>query len=228
MLYTHVAVQEVKRKRLIFQTDPIPRSLIKLSAKYCGGRVSSSTAPLPPCAESVTCVRVVPRQALSQAVKTQAMQVFRDVLVFTRVRFHAFPAPSGHAVRFACTHLLHRRSVHWCAPQVLRAGVTEPLLRDEIVCQLMKQTSEVRLCSVAAARVASAALLEQNHHVESNVLAWRLLYMCLRTFAPSPELQPFLLRYRVLGALAVRGEHARTRAPAATWPPWRTSARRPT
>eukprot|EP01097_Dermamoeba_algensis_P005188 TRINITY_DN3298_c0_g1_i1.p1 TRINITY_DN3298_c0_g1~~TRINITY_DN3298_c0_g1_i1.p1 ORF type:complete len:1335 (+),score=354.39 TRINITY_DN3298_c0_g1_i1:147-4007(+) len=59
------------------------------------------------------------------------------------------------------------------AREVLQTGIQEPLLRDEIYCQLIKQmTSNPTLASVDK--------------------GWRLMKLCLQTFPPSSEFENFL------------------------------------
>ena len=57
----------------------------------------------------------------------------------------------------------------------LLVGVNEPLLRDEIYCQLIKQTTN-------------------NPAGESIVLGFKLMYLCMATFPPSKELARYILR----------------------------------
>ncbi len=59
---------------------------------------------------------------------------------------------------------------------LLARGVAHPGLRNEIYCQLMKQTS----------RCSDAGRLEKG---------WRLLYLCLRHFPPGRDLAPYLLSH---------------------------------
>jgi hypothetical protein len=54
------------------------------------------------------------------------------------------------------------------ASELLRRGQEEPFLRDEIYVQLIKQTSE-------------------NVNLRSELLGWKLIYLCLLTFAPQEE-----------------------------------------
>jgi hypothetical protein len=56
------------------------------------------------------------------------------------------------------------------AYDVLMAGVTQPLIRDEIFCLLIKQTT-------------------QNPSTESLLYGLKLLYLCLSTFPPSAGLK---------------------------------------
>mgnify|MGYP002403097732 CR=1 FL=1 len=58
----------------------------------------------------------------------------------------------------------------------MRVGVSEPLLRDEVYCQLIKQTTK-------------------NPNQRSLLLGLKLLWLCASCFPPSPELYPFLLSH---------------------------------
>jgi len=60
------------------------------------------------------------------------------------------------------------------AYEVVNTGVNEELLRDEIFCQLIKQTCK-------------------NPSMDSCLLGWKLMYLCVSTFWPSDELRPCLL-----------------------------------
>lgn len=106
----------------VHQKEPIPRSLMKLSTAYCGGKNESIK------------------------VKTEAKELFKNILGFMKDRFHTYPAVLGHEILDQC--------------------LKTPLLRDEIFCQLIKQTTE-------------------NRSTESLLLGWKLIYLCLSCFGPT-------------------------------------------
>lgn len=93
----------------------------------------------------------------SKALKNEAREIFKSILGFMKDRFHAYPITLAHEVVFR--------------------GLEEPLLRDEIYCQLIKQTTK-------------------NPSAESLCLGWKLVYLCLSTFPPaSEELEKILLSH---------------------------------
>ena len=66
-------------------------------------------------------------------------------------------------------------------------GVKDPQMRDEIFCQLVKQTTS-------------------NPKVESNFLGWKLMVLCASAFAPSRVFENHLLKYFAASAIAARGD----------------------
>ncbi len=84
----------------------------------------------------------------SKAVKLDAKEIFKSIMGYMGERFHAYPASLAH--------------------EVVYKGLEEPLLRDEIFIQLIKQTTK-------------------NPSVESVLLGWKLIYLCLKTFSPLTE-----------------------------------------
>jgi len=62
------------------------------------------------------------------------------------------------------------------AYEVVNVGVNEPLLRDEIFAQLVKQT-------------------QLNPRPESTLLGMKLFYLCISTFAPSSTMTPFVMSH---------------------------------
>jgi hypothetical protein len=93
----------------------------------------------------------------SKALKNEAREIFKSILGYMKDRFHAYPITLAHEVVFR--------------------GLEEPLLRDEIYCQLVKQTTK-------------------NPSMESLCLGWKLIFLCLSTFPPaSEELEKILLSH---------------------------------
>jgi hypothetical protein len=84
----------------------------------------------------------------SKAVKSDAKEIFKSIMGYMGERFHAYPASLAH--------------------EVVYKGLEEPLLRDEIFLQLIKQTTK-------------------NPSAESTLLGWKLIYLCLKTFPPLTE-----------------------------------------
>jgi len=81
---------------------------------------------------------------------------FKNVQCFMKDIYHAYPTSCGH--------------------QVLHTGYYEPKLRDEIYCQLIKQT-------------------RSNPSRESELLGWRLMYFSLRAFPPSEDLASIIIEH---------------------------------
>eukprot|EP00475_Leptophrys_vorax_P001557 TRINITY_DN10852_c0_g1_i3.p1 TRINITY_DN10852_c0_g1~~TRINITY_DN10852_c0_g1_i3.p1 ORF type:complete len:477 (-),score=136.89 TRINITY_DN10852_c0_g1_i3:83-1360(-) len=84
----------------------------------------------------------------AKALKNEAKEIFKSILGYMRDRFHAYPITLAHEVVFR--------------------GLEEPLLRDEIYCQLIKQTTN-------------------NPNPDSAILGWKLTYLCLSCFPPVTE-----------------------------------------
>jgi hypothetical protein len=84
----------------------------------------------------------------SKALKSEAKEIFKSIMGYMRDRFHAYPITLAHEVIFR--------------------GLEEPLLRDEIFIQLIKQTTK-------------------NPSNESLLLGWKLMYLCVKTFPPTTE-----------------------------------------
>ena len=61
------------------------------------------------------------------------------------------------------------------ADYIVQKGLSNPVLRDEILCQLCNQTWK-------------------NENLANNERGWQLLTYCLRSFAPSPILFKYLLK----------------------------------
>jgi hypothetical protein len=92
-----------------------------------------------------------------KALKNESKEIFKSILGYMKDRFHAYPVTLAHEVLFR--------------------GVEEPLLRDEIYCQLVKQTTK-------------------NPNSDSNILGWKLLYLCCSTFPPvTDELEKVILSH---------------------------------
>uniref|UniRef100_A0A7S0H256 Uncharacterized protein n=1 Tax=Amorphochlora amoebiformis TaxID=1561963 RepID=A0A7S0H256_9EUKA len=95
----------------------------------------------------------------AKALKKKAISTFDNLLRYMKVKFHAYPVTTGFAV--------------------VSAGHSEPALRDEIFCQLIKQTTET----------------PKN---EWQLLGFRLIYLCLSAFMPvrcAPVLLSHLARF---------------------------------
>lgn len=95
----------------------------------------------------------------SQRIKRQAPGIFKKILTF-----------AGDGKR---TSLADRVQA---ASDVLKTGSREELLRDEIFCQLVKQTRECPKPDVA-------------------LRSWQLIYCAARSFQPSSDFRPFLLSH---------------------------------
>mmetsp|Transcript_8252 Transcript_8252/g.20273 ORF Transcript_8252/g.20273 Transcript_8252/m.20273 type:complete len:1855 (+) Transcript_8252:338-5902(+) len=84
----------------------------------------------------------------AKGLKKKALLTFDNMLRYMKVKYHPFPDTTGFAV--------------------VSAGHAEPVLRDEIFCQLIKQTT------------ASPKL-------EYQVRGFKLMYLCLSAFMPIDE-----------------------------------------
>jgi len=122
-----------KKHRLIFQKDELPRSLFKLSIRYCDDN-----------------------QQKSKAVKKVTHTLFKSLRGFMGDIFHPYPLT--------------------LALEIVNIGRAEPLLRDEIFCQIIKQTSE-------------------NPSEESALKGLKLMYLCFTHFTCGEKLAPFLLTH---------------------------------
>eukprot|EP00475_Leptophrys_vorax_P043173 TRINITY_DN8223_c0_g1_i1.p1 TRINITY_DN8223_c0_g1~~TRINITY_DN8223_c0_g1_i1.p1 ORF type:complete len:597 (-),score=156.65 TRINITY_DN8223_c0_g1_i1:23-1609(-) len=98
-------------------------------------------------------------------IREQGKQLFRSLLNYLGVNFHQYPAT--------------------CAAEIISIGVKEPLLRDEIFVQLVKQTT-------------------QNDDEVMCIKAYKLMFLCLRLFPPDRESVHMVIRSH-LAAKAVRG-----------------------
>ena len=96
-------------------------------------------------------------------VKTLAKQCHKHIRGYMCDAYHPYPVSLGY--------------------EVVLVGVNERVMRDEILCQLVKQTSD-------------------NRNQASLLLGLKLLYLCLSTFQPSASLSPFILSHLALFALA--------------------------
>jgi len=95
-------------------------------------------------------------QRKSKLVKKIAKQIFQNIRGYMGDRYHMYPITLAY--------------------EVVNTGVNEELLRDEIFCQLIKQTTK-------------------NPSVDSQTLGWKLLYLCVSTFWPSEELRTILVSH---------------------------------
>lgn len=89
----------------------------------------------------------------SKQIKVLAKQVFKNIRGYQRDCYHSYPATLAY--------------------DVLMTAIAQPLLRDEVYCQLIKQTTA-------------------NPSADSQLLGLKLLYLCLSSFQPSPALKPCL------------------------------------
>eukprot|EP00808_Paulinella_micropora_P029785 g80335.t1 len=110
---------DVKKKRLVWQKDDMPRSLVRLNTAHCGN------------------------QQKSRIVKRIAKQIFKNIRGYMGDQYHAYPVTLAY--------------------EVVNTGVNEELLRDEIFCQLIKQTTK-------------------NPSQDSALLGWKLFYLSISTF----------------------------------------------
>jgi len=113
--------KQASLKRYTFQTKGIQESLIDFSASYLSLTISK-------------CVKQsrMGRWARTRARKLNEMAVasFEDILAFTTIRFHAYPALAGYAI--------------------IQKALRQPLLRDETCLQLLKQTTR---CGIPRAKI---------------------------------------------------------------------------
>ncbi len=92
----------------------------------------------------------------SKQIKQAAKEIFTDIRGYQRAVYHAYPATLAY--------------------NLVITGMGSPLLRDEIFCLLIKQTTG-------------------NPSPDSMLLALKLLYLCCSSFAPSSALRPCLLSH---------------------------------
>jgi hypothetical protein len=124
--------RKTKDSMFTWQKGDIPRSLVKLSTQYCGGKDKS------------------------KAIKTQAHTIFKDIRMFMGDLYHQYPAS--------------------LALEILLIGGKEPLLRDEIYCELIKQTTK-------------------NPNSESVLAGLKLFYLAIATFKPSDDLMSIIMSH---------------------------------
>ncbi len=98
-------------------------------------------------------VKLTGSKKISEQLEKYALQIFDNILCFCKDKYHAYPITCAHAV--------------------IERGVSEPLLRDEIYLQLIKQS-----------------LL--NSSAESTLRVWKLLYLVIWCWPPSHQLMPVL------------------------------------
>lgn len=79
-------------------------------------------------------------------VNARCVDMFKNIQAFMLDTYHSFPSSLGH--------------------EVVRVGHGEPVFRDEIFAQIIKQTTN-------------------NAQPSSNLLGWKLLYFCLVSFSPT-------------------------------------------
>mmetsp|Transcript_14919 Transcript_14919/g.23763 ORF Transcript_14919/g.23763 Transcript_14919/m.23763 type:complete len:255 (+) Transcript_14919:156-920(+) len=89
----------------------------------------------------------------ARSLKKKAIATFDNMLRYMNVKSHVYPTTTGLAV--------------------VTTGHAEPSLRDEIFCQLIKQTT-------------------QTPKVEWQLLGFRLIYLCLSAFMPEKASQQLL------------------------------------
>eukprot|EP00466_Bigelowiella_natans_P020892 jgi/Bigna1/71823/fgenesh1_pg.17_\ len=94
----------------------------------------------------------------SDRIKSQAPGIFKNILIYTGV---------AEAKKTSRVEI---------ASGILRKGAHEEKLRDEIFCQLIKQTSNCPKPDV-------------------ELKGWQLLYCCARSFPPSGDLKPFIMSH---------------------------------
>lgn len=94
--------------------------------------------------------------AKSKQVKKQAPVIFKNILRYMGDAYHQYPT----------TLVL----------EIIRTGRSEPLLRDEIFAQLIKQTT-------------------RNPRKESMLRGFKLLYICISSFPPSPDFKPYIVSH---------------------------------
>eukprot|EP00808_Paulinella_micropora_P008043 g38894.t1 len=94
--------------------------------------------------------------AKAKELEKMAITLFYNIQVYMRDRFHNFPAPLGY--------------------EILKTGFEQPLLRDEIYMQLIKQTTN-------------------NPDKESTIFGWRLIFGCLTAFLPHKLMSNVLLAH---------------------------------
>ena len=98
----------------------------------------------------------------SQRIKAVAKATFKSLKGYMCDAYHPYPVSLGY--------------------EVVMTGVNEAMMRDEIFCQLIKQTTD-------------------NRNQASVLLGFKLLYLCLSTFTPSVALTPFILSHLAMYAL---------------------------
>lgn len=87
--------------------------------------------------------------------------MFRNICGFTALTYHFYPVTLAY--------------------ELVHTGAEEPLLRDEIYCQLIKQTTACEMVTPARINVLEKGL--------------KLWYICLDSFQPSPALCPYVLSH---------------------------------
>jgi len=92
----------------------------------------------------------------ARRLKAESKELFKSLLCYSRDAYHQYPETLAH--------------------NFIKRGAQERLLRDELYCELVKQTT-------------------QNPSKESCLLTWKLMYMCLRCFKPSDAMSRVLFSH---------------------------------
>lgn len=92
----------------------------------------------------------------SKKVKEMAKWIFANIRGYMRDIYHPYPVTLGE--------------------EIVQIGCNEELLRDEIFCQLIKQTT-------------------RNESNESILLGMKLFFLCISTYIPSKDLSPYVLSH---------------------------------
>eukprot|EP00808_Paulinella_micropora_P015437 g60253.t1 len=136
--------KEVLATQYCYQHKPLPRSMIKFKDYLV--YVSKEAEHAHRVGSASFLIHDMKMQAANyKALTKEAEGVFLNVLGYCGEKLHAYPST--------------------CAFKVMTAGHSSELLRDEIMVQLIKQSTN-------------------NPHPNSRLQCWRLLFICLQIFCP--------------------------------------------
>eukprot|EP00457_Paulinella_chromatophora_P001361 gb/GEZN01001363.1/.p1 GENE.gb/GEZN01001363.1/~~gb/GEZN01001363.1/.p1 ORF type:complete len:973 (+),score=227.55 gb/GEZN01001363.1/:107-3025(+) len=97
--------------------------------------------------------------------------------------------------------LQHSKTTGWLAQTIVSYGVNVPAIRDEVFCQICKQT-------------------RNNPNLPSVLQGWKLMALCVSAFPPSKDFERYLINYIILNYDGSLHQKVRGQELVATLAPW--------